>query len=143
MALFQRERSGLGQSIEVPMFENMAVQVLTEHLYNRSFVPPLGKAGDPRLLNAFYAPSKTADGYISITANTDAQVFALMAEMGQAEFRHDPRFNSVAARGPTGGPRRGSANTPGRSCARRASAPPRWTRCWAAAPRVRRRRCER
>lgn len=98
MALFHRERSGHGQLIEVPMFENMAVQVLTEHLYNRSFVPPLGKAGDPRLLNAFYAPSKTADGYISITANTDAQVFALMEEMGHAEFRHDPRFNSVTAR---------------------------------------------
>lgn len=98
MALFYRERTGRGQSIEVPMFENMATQVLTEHLYNRSYVPPIGEAGDPRLLNEFYAPSKTLDGYISITANTDTQVFALMEDMGYASFRTDPRFDSVAAR---------------------------------------------
>lgn len=98
MALFKRERSGKGQSIEVPMFENMATQVLTEHLYNRSYIPPIGEAGDPRLLNEFYAPAKTSDGYISLTANNDQQVFALMDELGFPDFKTDPRFNSVAAR---------------------------------------------
>ena len=98
MALFHRERTGKGQSIEVPMFENMVTQVLTEQLYLRTFVPPIGPAGDPRLLNRFYAPSKTADGYISLTANTNEQVFPLMEAMGYTEFRHDTRFNSVAAR---------------------------------------------
>ena len=98
MALYHRERSGEGQSIEVPMFENMASQVLTEHLYNRSYGPPLGEAGDPRLLNEFYTPSATRDGYINLSANTNAQVFALFDEIGRPELKTDPRFSSVAAR---------------------------------------------
>ena len=98
MALFHRERTGRGQSIEVPMFENMATQVLTEHLYNRTYVPPLGEAGDPRLLNEFYSPSKTLDGYLSLSANTDAQVFPLFDAMGLAHLKTDARFCSVAAR---------------------------------------------
>ena len=98
MALFHRERSGQGQSIEVPMFENMATQVLTEHLYNRTYVPPIGEAGDPRLLNEFYAPSKTLDGYLALSANTDAQVFPLFDAMGLSHLKTDPRFCTVAAR---------------------------------------------
>ena len=98
MALFNRERTGCGQSIEIPMFENMATQVLTEHLYNRTYVPPLGEAGDPRLVNQFYAPSKTLDGYLSLSANTDAQVFPLFDAMGLAHLKTDPRFGTVAAR---------------------------------------------
>jgi crotonobetainyl-CoA:carnitine CoA-transferase CaiB-like acyl-CoA transferase len=98
MALYHREKTGLGQSIEVPMFENMVTQVLTEHLYNQTYVPPIGEAGDPRLLNEFYAPSKTLDGYICISANTDAQVFPLFEAMGLGHLKDDERFSSVAAR---------------------------------------------
>ena len=98
MALFNRERKGVGQSIEVPMFENMATQVLTEHLYNRTYVPPIGEAGDPRLLNEFYAASKTLDGYIAISTNTDPQAFGLFDAIGQPELKTDPRFCNVAAR---------------------------------------------
>lgn len=98
MALFHRERTGLGHSIEVPMFENMATQVLTEHLYNRTYLPAIGETGDPRMLNEFYAPSKTLDGYICISANTDAQVFPLLDAMGLSHLKDDPKFCSVAAR---------------------------------------------
>jgi len=72
--------------------------VLTEQLYLRTFVPAIGPAGDPRLLNRFYAPAKTRDGFISLTANTNDQVFPLMEAMGHVGFRDDPRFNTVAAR---------------------------------------------
>ncbi len=98
MALFARERTGEGRSIEVPMFENMATQVLTEHLFQRTFVPPEGEAGDPRLVNEFYTPARTRDGYINISANTNAQVFAFFDEIGRPELKTDPRFCSVPAR---------------------------------------------
>ena len=72
MALYQRERTGEGQSIEMPMFENMAKSVLEEHMYLKTFEPPLGPTGDPRLLDPAARPLPTSDGYICISANTNA-----------------------------------------------------------------------
>jgi crotonobetainyl-CoA:carnitine CoA-transferase CaiB-like acyl-CoA transferase len=98
MALYHRERTGEGQSIGVPMFENMATQVLTEHLYHQTYRPALGRAGDPRLVNEFYAPCPTRDGYVCIAANLNAHVFALFDAWGMPELKTDPRFSSVSAR---------------------------------------------
>ena len=102
MALYHRERTGEGQSIEVPMFENMVTQIMTEHMYQRSFEAPdgtePGPAGDPRLLDPDARPLPTADGYICLSANTDAQAFAFFAAIGQPELKDDPRFSSVSAR---------------------------------------------
>ena len=41
-ALFHRERTGEGQSVEVPMFECMSQMVLGDHLGGRTFEPALG-----------------------------------------------------------------------------------------------------
>jgi crotonobetainyl-CoA:carnitine CoA-transferase CaiB-like acyl-CoA transferase len=98
MALYHRERTGEGQAIEVPMFENMAAFVLAEHLYLRTFEPPLGGTGDPRVINPEAKPLPTQDGYICISANTDAQAFGFFAAIGRPELKDDPRFCSIAAR---------------------------------------------
>jgi crotonobetainyl-CoA:carnitine CoA-transferase CaiB-like acyl-CoA transferase len=97
-ALYHRERTGEGQAIEVPMFENMAAFVLAEHLGDRTFVPALGESGDRRVLHPLARPIKTKDGWICISANTDVQAFALFDALGCPELKDDPRFCSVKAR---------------------------------------------
>ncbi len=98
MALYHRERTGEGQSIEVPMFENIARFVLEEHMYHMTFDPPIGTTGDPRLFDPGARPLPTKDGYMCISANTDAQAFAVFDAIGKPEYKTDPRFSSVAAR---------------------------------------------
>lgn len=98
MALYRRTQMGVGESIEIPMFENMAAFVLSEHMYLKTYQPNLGGAGDPRLLDPEAKPLTTSDGYICVSANTNAQAFALFDAIGRPELKTDPRFNSVAAR---------------------------------------------
>jgi crotonobetainyl-CoA:carnitine CoA-transferase CaiB-like acyl-CoA transferase len=98
MALFHRERSGEGKSIEIPMFENIVKSVLEEHMYLRTFEPPLGPLGDPRLLDPGARPLPTKDGYICISANTNNQAFAIFDAIGKPELKTDLRFNTVASR---------------------------------------------
>jgi crotonobetainyl-CoA:carnitine CoA-transferase CaiB-like acyl-CoA transferase len=98
MALFHRERTGEGQAIEIPMFENMATFVLSEHMYLKTFDPPRGPTGDPRLLDPQAKPLATKDGWICVSANTQAQAFALFEAIGRPELKDDPRFSTIAAR---------------------------------------------
>lgn len=97
-ALFERQATGRGRSIEIPMFETMAAFVLQEHLAQGSFDPPVGPAGDQRLLNPHNMPVQTADGHVAITVNTDAQVKAFLHVTGRANLVDEARFATVAAR---------------------------------------------
>ncbi len=97
-ALLGRQATGDGSSIEVPMHETMAAFVLAEHMGARSFDPAIGPAGDPRVLNPDNRPLQTADGWISMTANTDAQVAAFLRAAGRTDLLEDARFRSVASR---------------------------------------------
>jgi crotonobetainyl-CoA:carnitine CoA-transferase CaiB-like acyl-CoA transferase len=94
-ALYERERSGAGQSIVVPMFEAMAQFVLGDHLSGLSFDPPNGDAGYVRLLTAHRRPYETKDGHLCVLIYNDKQWKAFFAAMGQSErFEHDPRFSN-------------------------------------------------
>ena len=97
-ALYRRERTGRGEAIEVPMFENMASFVTSEHMGAATFLPPTGESGDNRLLSADYRPLPTKDGYITISPNTDAQAFAFFAAIGRPELKDDPRFRTAQFR---------------------------------------------
>ncbi|RZL85909.1 MAG: CoA transferase [Sphingomonas sp.] len=97
-AVLQRAVTGEGSSIEVPMFETMAAFVMQEHLAQHSFRPPVGPAGDRRLLNPHNRPVQTADGWISFTVNTDRQVRAFLHAVGRDELADDPRFSTVRGR---------------------------------------------
>ena len=98
MALYHREKTGHGQEIELPMFENLVKATLEEHMYLKTFVPPLGEVGDPRLIDPQSRPLPTKDGYICISANTNDQAFAVFDAIGQPELKADPRLCNVPAR---------------------------------------------
>jgi len=98
MALFHRERTGAGQSIEVPMFETMAAFAMVEHLYGATFEPPLGDAGYHRTLSPSRRPYATKDGHLGVLAFTDAQWAAMARLAGRPELATDPRFASVPLR---------------------------------------------
>ena len=97
-ALFRRERTGIGESIEVPMFESMASFVMSEHLGAATFDPPEGPTGDGRLLSPDYRPLPTRDGYITVLPNNNRQAFAFFDAVGRPELKADPRFVSNIAR---------------------------------------------
>ena len=97
-ALYRREKTGRGEHVEVPMLENMASFVSSEHLGAATFVPPTGESGDNRLLSPDYRPVPTKDGYATIRPNTNPQAFAFFDAIGRPELKQDPRFNSAASR---------------------------------------------
>jgi crotonobetainyl-CoA:carnitine CoA-transferase CaiB-like acyl-CoA transferase len=97
-ALYRRERTGEGEAVEVPMLENMASFVTSEHLGAATFDPPVGPTGDNRLLSEDYRPLATRDGYITVGPNTNPQAFAFFDAIGRPELKEDPRFDSAASR---------------------------------------------
>jgi crotonobetainyl-CoA:carnitine CoA-transferase CaiB-like acyl-CoA transferase len=97
-ALYRREKTDKGEAIDVPMLENMASFVSSEHLGAATFDPPVGPTGDGRLLSPNYKPVATKDGYVTVRPNTNAQAFAFFDAIGRPELKTDPRFDSAASR---------------------------------------------
>jgi crotonobetainyl-CoA:carnitine CoA-transferase CaiB-like acyl-CoA transferase len=67
-------------------------------MYLRTFDPPRGPTGDPRLLDPQAKPLATKDGYVCVSANTQAQAFALFDAIGRPEMKTDERFSTIPAR---------------------------------------------
>lgn len=87
-ALYEREKSGRGQKIEVSMQEALLgfmIQTLHGHFEGQ-------KVG--------ISPKKCADGHYSffVTGIPDDQMAALAGAIGQPGLAADPRFGSLAAR---------------------------------------------
>ena len=97
-ALFARERTGRGQFVEIPMFEQMVSFVLGEHLFGHNFVPPMGGLGYTRVLASWRRPYKTKDGYLCIMAYTQNHWRKFWTAIGKPEVHADPRFDSIASR---------------------------------------------
>ena len=98
MALFHREKTGVGQNIEVPMFETMVNFLLPEHWMGMTFEPPLGKAGYQRALSKGRRPYKTKDGYVAALPYSDRQWEAFFRLVGREELLEDPRFSTLSER---------------------------------------------
>ena len=97
-ALFHRERTGVGQEIEVPMFETMVSFVMAEHIWGEVFEPKMGEAGYTRLMSHHRKPYKTKDGYIAVLPymNNHWQTFCEKAE--REDLIEDERFKDLSSR---------------------------------------------
>jgi crotonobetainyl-CoA:carnitine CoA-transferase CaiB-like acyl-CoA transferase len=98
-ALFCRERTGKGQSVEVPMFETVAQMVLGDHLCGRTFDPPAEPLRYERMLAPYRTPYATKDGYVCVLVYNDKHWRSFFKLIGREElFDSDPRFSSQEAR---------------------------------------------
>ncbi|MFB0872188.1 MULTISPECIES: CaiB/BaiF CoA transferase family protein [unclassified Sphingobium] len=97
-ALFARERTGVGQEIEVPMFETLVSFAMVEHLCGSLFVPPQGPPEYPRATSEARRPYATADGHIGVMIYNDKHWRAFFAELGDPEWSRDPIFASMRSR---------------------------------------------
>ncbi len=97
MALFRRERSGVGQEVHVPMLETMLAFNLTTHLW-RGVQGDKDGLGYPRALSPHRRPYKTKDGMVCVLAHTDDQWHRLLRAVGRADLIEDPRFTYLAQR---------------------------------------------
>ncbi|MBC7955361.1 MAG: CoA transferase [Cytophagales bacterium] len=85
-ALFERTQSGLGQFVEVPMFETMVAFTLAEHLGGRSYEPPEGPAGYARLLAGGRKPAPTRDGFVAMLPYTGEHWRKFFARVGRDDL---------------------------------------------------------
>jgi len=98
-AMVHRMKTGRGQSVEIPMFETMVPYVMGEHMAGRTYDPPIGPAGYPRLLSPSRRAYATLDGYVSALVYTDRHWKAFFAAIGQPDrFESDHRLSNVAHR---------------------------------------------
>lgn len=97
-ALYAREKTGQGQSIEVPMFETMTQFVMSDHMFGRTFDPPLAEAGYVRLLSRDRRPLPTRDGFVCVLVYIDRHWKNFCALIGRRDMLEDPRFLRMSDR---------------------------------------------
>lgn len=97
-AVHFRDRTGLGQRVDVPMFETMASMVLADHMAGLSYTPPLDAGGYRRLLTKERRPFRTADGHLCVVLYTDQHWRRFLEIAGRDDLTSDPRFVNHAAR---------------------------------------------
>ncbi len=95
-ALFARERTGLGQRVDVPMIDAFAAFLLPDVLGPRLFgepPPPPPSVGD-----GLYRAWPTKDGHVAIVIIENRQFEAVMRVLGREDAIGDKRFENLVAR---------------------------------------------
>lgn len=95
-SVIDRQHSGRGQHIEVPMFDSMLAFNLVEHLAGAT--TPGGQPGYSRILTRFRGPHRTKDGYLAVMPYSDQHWYALYSAVGREAELKSPWFASSAAR---------------------------------------------
>src|SRR3569832_930186 len=97
-SLVNRDRTGKGRRVDIPMFETMTGFVMGDHMGGLTYQPPLDKGGYARHLSRDRRPYKTSDGYLSVIVYNDKQWNSFFEASGRNDLRDDPRFATFAAR---------------------------------------------
>ncbi|MCU1500541.1 MAG: L-carnitine dehydratase/bile acid-inducible protein, partial [Acidimicrobiales bacterium] len=97
-AVVRRNQTGVGASLEIPMFESMVAFNLVEHLYGASFEPQLSGANYPRVMTDYRRPFKTSNGYVCLLPYTNAHWEAFFRAAGAVEALEDRRFATLSDR---------------------------------------------
>jgi crotonobetainyl-CoA:carnitine CoA-transferase CaiB-like acyl-CoA transferase len=97
-ALYKRSVTGLGASIDVPMYETVASFMLLEHLQERTFDPTGGKLGYHRIMGDGRRIYRASDGFISMTPYSTEHWANFFRETGRPELADDTRITDPARR---------------------------------------------
>jgi crotonobetainyl-CoA:carnitine CoA-transferase CaiB-like acyl-CoA transferase len=97
-SLVHRDRTGVGQRLDIPMFETMAGFVLGDHMGGLTYEPPLDKGGYARHLSRDRRPYRTADGHICVIVYNDKQWASFFEATGRDDLRENPVFSTFAGR---------------------------------------------
>jgi len=89
LALFDRERTGCGQHIDVSLLDCM-VGMLVYEMQAAQF-PPEGR-------RQVYQPVRSADGYVMVAAVTPRNLEVLFDVIGYPQGKTDPRFADVRSK---------------------------------------------
>lgn len=97
-ALMRRKATGVGERIEVPMFESMVHYLSVEHQAGLCFEPPMGPPGYRRMMSTFRRPHQTSDGFIAVMPHGERDWIVFFEACGLPEIMQDARFRDAASR---------------------------------------------
>jgi crotonobetainyl-CoA:carnitine CoA-transferase CaiB-like acyl-CoA transferase len=97
-ALFDRERTGKGACLEVPMAETMAAFNLVEHLGGQTFRPQHGDFSYSRIRTPHRRPRQTKDGWIVVLPYSTDNWHRFFEFANLPEMKNDKRFASGGER---------------------------------------------
>ncbi len=93
-ALYQRERTGEGQHIDLSMLDSGLYFMFPDAYMNHTLLDD-DVAPKPLLADILYQTTITKDGAITVSAATQKQRDGVVKALGREELADDPRFNSL------------------------------------------------
>jgi crotonobetainyl-CoA:carnitine CoA-transferase CaiB-like acyl-CoA transferase len=97
-ALRGRDVSGVGQIVEIPMFETMVGFNLLEQQGGKMFVPPAGPSGYARTRSIYRKPYRTKDGAVAVMIYTDAQWKEFFEQIGRTDLLDEEKYRTIRER---------------------------------------------